>query len=140
MKFISRPNVLKSIWARKQTPLKIKFKKPKLLLRMRKSMKTVENIKILNTHCILDCLVTWSSTSGTVEARRPSWRITLLLRGTISSGMWRLCWQLSFQQPQTFHLQVLIYVFDVESRELEKDLHYYQSCLEAILQNSPEVN
>ena len=36
-------------------------------------------------------------------------------------------------------LQVLIYVFDVESRELEKDLHYYQSCLEAILQNSPEA-
>ena len=32
--------------------------------------------------------------------------------------------------------QVLIYVFDVESRELEKDMHYYQSCLEAILQNS----
>jgi Ras-related GTP-binding protein A/B len=32
---------------------------------------------------------------------------------------------------------VLIYVFDVESRELEKDMHYYQSCLEAILQNSP---
>ena len=31
-------------------------------------------------------------------------------------------------------IQVLIYVFDVESRELEKDLHYYQSCLEAILQ------
>ena len=30
--------------------------------------------------------------------------------------------------------QVLIYVFDVESRELEKDMHYYQSCLEAILQ------
>ena len=25
-------------------------------------------------------------------------------------------------------------MFDVESRELEKDLHYYQSCLEAILQ------
>lgn len=36
-------------------------------------------------------------------------------------------------------LQVLIYVFDVESRELEKDMHYYQSCLEAILQNSPEA-
>ena len=35
--------------------------------------------------------------------------------------------------------KVLIYVFDVESRELEKDLHYYQSCLEAILQNSPEA-
>ena len=36
-------------------------------------------------------------------------------------------------------LQVLIYVFDVESRELEKDMHYYQSCLEAILQNSPNA-
>ncbi|XP_064456634.1 ras-related GTP-binding protein A-like [Ornithodoros turicata] len=34
------------------------------------------------------------------------------------------------------NVEVLIYVFDVESRELEKDLHYYQSCLEAILQNS----
>lgn len=36
-------------------------------------------------------------------------------------------------------LQVLIYVFDVESRELEKDMHYYQSCLEALLQNSKEA-
>jgi hypothetical protein len=35
------------------------------------------------------------------------------------------------------NVEVLIYVFDVESRELEKDMHYYQSCLEAILQNSP---
>uniref|UniRef100_A0A3P9HHW0 Ras-related GTP-binding protein n=1 Tax=Oryzias latipes TaxID=8090 RepID=A0A3P9HHW0_ORYLA len=35
--------------------------------------------------------------------------------------------------------KVLIYVFDVESRELEKDMHYYQSCLEAILQNSPDA-
>ena len=37
------------------------------------------------------------------------------------------------------YLQVLIYVFDVESRELERDMHYYQSCLEAILQNSPDA-
>merc|ERR1712183_248171 len=37
------------------------------------------------------------------------------------------------------NVEVLIYVFDVESRELEKDLHYYQSCLEAILQNSPKA-
>ena len=34
------------------------------------------------------------------------------------------------------NVEVLIYVFDVESRELEKDMHYYQTCLEAILQNS----
>jgi Ras-related GTP-binding protein A/B len=37
------------------------------------------------------------------------------------------------------NVEVLIYVFDVESRELEKDMHYYQSCLEAILQNSKEA-
>ncbi|ELW63909.1 Ras-related GTP-binding protein B [Tupaia chinensis] len=37
------------------------------------------------------------------------------------------------------NVEVLIYVFDVESRELEKDMHYYQSRLEAILQNSPDA-
>lgn len=37
------------------------------------------------------------------------------------------------------NVEVLIYVFDVESRELDKDIHYYQSCLEAILQNSPDA-
>lgn len=37
------------------------------------------------------------------------------------------------------NVEVLIYVFDVESRELDKDMHYYQSCLEAILNNSPEA-
>jgi len=37
------------------------------------------------------------------------------------------------------NVEVLIYVFDVESHELEKDMHYYQSCLEAILQNSPDA-
>lgn len=37
------------------------------------------------------------------------------------------------------NVEVLIYVFDVESREVDKDMHYYQSCLEAILQNSPDA-
>lgn len=32
------------------------------------------------------------------------------------------------------NVEVLIYVFDVESRNLELDVHYYQSCLEALLQ------
>ncbi|CAK9299022.1 unnamed protein product [Gordionus sp. m RMFG-2023] len=36
-------------------------------------------------------------------------------------------------------VEVLIYVFDVESRDKEKDLHYYQTCLEAIHQNSPDT-
>ncbi|XP_036985876.2 ras-related GTP-binding protein A-like [Artibeus jamaicensis] len=34
----------------------------------------------------------------------------------------------------------LVYVFDVESRDLEKDMHYYQSCLEAILRSSPAAS
>lgn len=37
------------------------------------------------------------------------------------------------------NVAVLIYVFDVESRELDRDMHYYQSCLEAILHNSPNA-
>ncbi|KHN79496.1 Ras-related GTP-binding protein A [Toxocara canis] len=47
---------------------------------------------------------------------------------------------LASQKDQIFkNVQVLIYVFDVESRELEKDYRYYQSCLEALLQNSPNA-
>lgn len=37
------------------------------------------------------------------------------------------------------NVEVLIYVFDIESRELDMDLPYYQSCLEAILQYSPDA-
>ncbi|KAI8377867.1 Gtr1/RagA G protein conserved region-domain-containing protein [Radiomyces spectabilis] len=37
------------------------------------------------------------------------------------------------------NVEVLIYVFDVESRDWQKDLHYYQSCLDAILANSKEA-
>ncbi|KAI9197064.1 Gtr1/RagA G protein conserved region-domain-containing protein [Polychytrium aggregatum] len=37
------------------------------------------------------------------------------------------------QREQIFrNVEVLIYVFDVESREYEKDVRYYQNCLEAI--------
>jgi Ras-related GTP-binding protein A/B len=34
------------------------------------------------------------------------------------------------------NVAVLIYVFDVESRELEKDFHYFQSCLSSIAEVS----
>ena len=34
------------------------------------------------------------------------------------------------------NVQVLIYVFDIESRELAKDMEYYASCLQAVRQNS----
>ncbi|CAD5211925.1 unnamed protein product [Bursaphelenchus okinawaensis] len=41
------------------------------------------------------------------------------------------------QRDQIFkNVQVLIYVFDVESREVDKDFRNYQTCLEALLQNS----
>jgi Ras-related GTP-binding protein A/B len=76
-------------------------------------------------------------------------------------GLWRVNYQLNFflfslqsfysqeafmenyfasQRDRIFkNVEVLIYVFDVESRDWEKDLHYYQSCLEAILANSKEA-
>jgi len=39
------------------------------------------------------------------------------------------------------NVEVLIYVFDVESQdgELKKDLKYYQTCLSAIYENSPSA-
>ncbi|KAJ3150202.1 hypothetical protein HDU89_003291 [Geranomyces variabilis] len=37
------------------------------------------------------------------------------------------------------NVEVLIYVFDVESREYERDMHYFQSCIDAILQNSKDA-
>lgn len=37
------------------------------------------------------------------------------------------------------NVEVLIYVFDVESREFDLDLHTYESCLEAIRENSPKA-
>ena len=49
----------------------------------------------------------------------------------------------NFFNNQRYHVfrnvEVLIYVFSVESCDLEMDMHYYQSCLEAILQNSPKA-
>lgn len=35
------------------------------------------------------------------------------------------------------HVGVMIYVFDVESREIGKDLEYYRNCLEGLTQYSP---
>lgn len=37
------------------------------------------------------------------------------------------------------NVQILIYVFDVESKELEKDLRYYRSCIDALLENSKDA-
>lgn len=38
------------------------------------------------------------------------------------------------------HVGVMIYVFDVESRETEKDLEYYRDCLEGLSQFSKDAN
>ena len=37
------------------------------------------------------------------------------------------------------NVQVLIFVFDVDSREPERDVFYYKQCLEALQQNSPDA-
>eukprot|EP01113_Clastostelium_recurvatum_P047690 TRINITY_DN854_c0_g1_i1.p1 TRINITY_DN854_c0_g1~~TRINITY_DN854_c0_g1_i1.p1 ORF type:complete len:327 (-),score=87.92 TRINITY_DN854_c0_g1_i1:120-1004(-) len=37
------------------------------------------------------------------------------------------------------NVEVLIYIFDIESREMPKDLKYYRSCLEAIHSNSKDA-
>ncbi|CAG8603277.1 6810_t:CDS:2 [Paraglomus brasilianum] len=37
------------------------------------------------------------------------------------------------------NVEVLIYVFDVESTDKDKDMHYYQDCLEAILEYSKDA-
>lgn len=43
----------------------------------------------------------------------------------------------STQRDSIFrNVEVLIYVFDIESCDLERDLNYYQSCLEALLEHS----
>lgn len=34
------------------------------------------------------------------------------------------------------NVEVLIYVFDVESREMEKDMSYYLTCVQAMFQHS----
>lgn len=47
---------------------------------------------------------------------------------------------LSMQQSTIFqHVGVMIYVFDVESREHDKGLGYYGACLEALRKYSPEA-
>lgn len=78
------------------------------------------------------------------EDKRHSWRITSPHRGTVSHstcGNNSVCSTLPRSSARLCadifrNVEVLIYVFDVESRELQKDLRYYRSCLEAILQNS----
>jgi len=45
------------------------------------------------------------------------------------------------QKEQIFrNVEVLIYVFDIESHEKDKDLEYFQSCLSAIQQNSKNAH
>ncbi|OBZ65806.1 Ras-related GTP-binding protein A [Grifola frondosa] len=47
---------------------------------------------------------------------------------------------LSLQQSTIFqHVGVLIYVFEVETRSMPKDLEYYRSCLDALRRYSPDA-
>ena len=48
---------------------------------------------------------------------------------------------LSTQRSTIFqHVAVLIYVFDIETREAIKDLIYYRDCIEGLKKYSPEAN
>lgn len=48
---------------------------------------------------------------------------------------------LSAQRSTIFsHVGVMIYVFDVESREMAKDLEYYRECLDSLSQFSKDAN
>lgn len=47
---------------------------------------------------------------------------------------------LSSQREQIFcDVELLIYVFDVESRDIDRDMHYYQACLDAMMANSKDA-
>lgn len=47
---------------------------------------------------------------------------------------------LSIQQSTIFqHVGVMIYVFEVETRNMEKDLDYYKACLAALKKYSPNA-
>ena len=48
---------------------------------------------------------------------------------------------LSIQQSTIFqHVGVMIYVFEVETRNMEKDLDYYKACLAALQKYSPNAS
>lgn len=54
-------------------------------------------------------------------------------------NFWSLFCCCFFYQNIFKNVEVLIYLFDVESREIEKDVHYYQNCLEGIMQYSKDT-
>lgn len=96
----------------------------------------------LNKHCSYQYL-TWFLFWFPVDVEHSHVRFL----GNLVLNLWDCGGQEAFmenyfasQRDNIFrNVEVLIYVFDVESRELDKDMHYYQSCLEAILQNSPDA-
>jgi len=67
--------------------------------------------------------------------------------GTLVLNLWDCGGQDAFyenyfsrQRDHVFrNCELLIYVFDIESPELEKDLAHYEGCLEALEQNSPDA-
>lgn len=67
--------------------------------------------------------------------------------GNLMLNLWDCGGQDSFMEnyfsSQRNHIfrnvQVLIFVFDIESKEPEKDVFYYKQCLEALQQNSPDA-
>jgi Ras-related GTP-binding protein A/B len=67
--------------------------------------------------------------------------------GNLVLNLWDCGGQESFMEnyftSQRDHIfrnvEVLIYVFDVESREIDRDFQYFHSCMDAIKQNSKDA-
>ncbi|KAI9173107.1 GTP-binding protein gtr1 [Blastocladiella emersonii ATCC 22665] len=80
---------------------------------------------------------------ATIEVEHASVRFL----GNLVLNLWDCGGQDSFMEnyftSQRDHIfrnvEVLIYIFDVESRELERDFDYFQSCIDAIKQNSKDA-
>ncbi|KNE72151.1 small GTP-binding protein domain [Allomyces macrogynus ATCC 38327] len=80
---------------------------------------------------------------ATIEVEHASVRFL----GNLVLNLWDCGGQHSFMEnyftSQRDHIfrnvEVLIYVFDVESREIDADMEYYQMCIDAIKQNSKDA-
>jgi Ras-related GTP-binding protein A/B len=134
-----RPCLRPSPWRRRQVMPNTAMKKKVLLMGKSGSGKTSMRSIIFANYIARDT----RRLGATIDVEHSHVRFL----GNLVLNLWDCGGQDTFmenyftsQRDNIFrNVEVLIYVFDVESRELEKDMHYYQSCLEAILQNSPDA-
>lgn len=84
----------------------------------------------------------WFLIYGTAEGKRGLWIIISQGKywGSVLFNQIILVLSMSSQRDQIFrNVELLIYVFDVESRESEKDLVYFQNMIQGIHENSKDA-